>query len=111
MHNWDCYGAGEPGTNKWSEFGEWAAGPPSMPPRGQLTYNQDVICRHARMLCNDVANKARNSRQSMWDTIQRARAAHRAANRGLPGTIESRRWPLPAAQELELPTTGLSYLP
>ena len=97
IQNWDCYGAGEAGTNKWSEFCEWAARQPSMAPQGQLTYNQDVIRRHVRMLYDDVAKKARNSRQSMWDTIQRARAAHRAANLGLPVTIEYRRWPLPAA--------------
>ena len=90
IQNWDCYGAGEAGTNKWSEFCEWAAGQPSMAPRGQLTYNQDVIRRQVRMLCDDVAKKARNSRQSMWDTIQRARADHQAANHGLPVTIESR---------------------
>ena len=26
IHNWNCYGAGEAGTSKWAEFGDWAAG-------------------------------------------------------------------------------------
>ena len=43
IQNWYCYVAGQAGTNKWREFCEWAAEQPSIAPRGQLTYNQDVI--------------------------------------------------------------------
>jgi len=63
-----------------------------------------------RILYDDVAKKGRHSRQSMWDTYQRAHAAYRAANLGAPA-IERRRWPLLDAQELGQPTTSPSYMP
>ncbi|RPB18148.1 hypothetical protein L211DRAFT_854414 [Terfezia boudieri ATCC MYA-4762] len=80
-----------------------------MAPRGQVQYNRDVIRRNVRILCDDIAKKGRNSRQSMWDTVQRARAAHRAANPG--GVIEPLRWPLPDVQQLGQSTTGPPYMP
>ncbi|RPB26622.1 hypothetical protein L211DRAFT_847248 [Terfezia boudieri ATCC MYA-4762] len=109
VQNWGCYGAGEAGIIRWGDFCEWAAGQPTMAPRGQVQYNRDVIHRNVRILYDDIAKKGRNSRQSMWDTVQRARAAHRAANP--EGVIEPLRWLLPDIQQLGQSTTGPPYIP
>ncbi|RPB22175.1 hypothetical protein L211DRAFT_850932 [Terfezia boudieri ATCC MYA-4762] len=109
VQNWTCYGAREAGIIRWGEFCEWAAGQPTMAPRGQVQYNRDIIRRNVRILYDDIAKKARNSRQSMWDTVQRARAAHRAANPGV--VIQPLRKPLLDINELGRSTTGPSYMP
>ncbi|KAF8425789.1 hypothetical protein BGX38DRAFT_1279144 [Terfezia claveryi] len=80
-----------------------------MAPQGQVQYNRDVIRRNVRIHCDDITKKGRNSRQSMWDTVQRARAAHRAANP--EGVIEPLRWPLPDVQQLGQSSTGPPYMP
>ncbi|RPB19146.1 hypothetical protein L211DRAFT_853487 [Terfezia boudieri ATCC MYA-4762] len=65
VQNWACYGAGEVSLIRWGEFCEWAAGQPTMAPRGQVQYNRDIIHRNVQILYDDIARKARNSRQSM----------------------------------------------
>ncbi|KAF8430742.1 hypothetical protein BGX38DRAFT_1277688 [Terfezia claveryi] len=80
-----------------------------MAPRGQLNYDTDDVRRGVRTLCDDIAKKARNSRQNMWEVIHRAYAAHCAANPNAP-VVEPHRWPLPDAQELGAPSTGPSYM-
>ncbi|RPB19653.1 hypothetical protein L211DRAFT_853037 [Terfezia boudieri ATCC MYA-4762] len=52
-----------------------------MGPQGQVQYNRDIICRNVWILYDDIAKKARNSHQSMWDMVQRARDTYHAANR------------------------------
>ena len=62
VQNWNCFRALESGTNRWGKFCEWAA--------GQLNSNDDDTIRgHVRLRCDNIAEKARVSRQSMWDTI------------------------------------------
>ena len=79
-----------------------------MAPRGQVNYNNDsAIRRNVRLLCDDVAKKARNSRQKMWDAVHRARVAYEAANPGQAITGP----PLPTLEELGRPSTGPSYMP
>jgi len=43
IQNWNSYGAGEAGINRWGEFWEWPAGQPTMALQGQLQFNRDVI--------------------------------------------------------------------
>ncbi|KAF8432000.1 hypothetical protein BGX38DRAFT_1276980 [Terfezia claveryi] len=80
-----------------------------MAPRGQLNYDTDDVRQGVWTLCDDIAKKAWNCRQNMWEVIHRARAAHCAANPN-PPVVEPRRWPLPDAQELGAPSTGPSYM-
>ena len=42
IQNWNCFGAGEAETSRWSEFCEWAASQEGMAPRGMLAYTTDV---------------------------------------------------------------------
>ena len=56
IQNWNCFGAGEAGTSRWSEFCEWVASQKGMAPRGMLKYTIDSSIR-----------------KSMWETIFRAR--------------------------------------
>ncbi|RPB19632.1 hypothetical protein L211DRAFT_853014 [Terfezia boudieri ATCC MYA-4762] len=111
VQNWDCYGPEEAGTSRWDAFCEWAAGQPTMAPRGQLEYQNESIRKHVRILCDDIAKKARTSRQGTWNVVHQARAAYQAANNGGPANIEPPKWPLPATQELGAATTGPSYMP
>ena len=112
IQNWNCFGAGEAGTSRWSEFCEWAASQEGMAPRGMLAYTTDSsIRRNVRTICDDIAKKARSSRQSMWETIFRARAGYRESNPGAPAIIEPTRWPLPGAQELGPVNTGILFMP
>ena len=76
IQNWDCFVAAEAGTKEWTDFCEWAAGQPGMGPRGQVGYGREEVKRHVRTLCDDIAKKARNSRQAMWEMIYAARAAY-----------------------------------
>ena len=78
IQNWDCFGAAEAGTKKLTDFCEWAVAQPGMAPRGQVGYGRQEVKRHVRTLCNDIARKARNSRQAMWEMIYAARAAYHA---------------------------------
>ncbi|RPB18147.1 hypothetical protein L211DRAFT_854413 [Terfezia boudieri ATCC MYA-4762] len=82
-----------------------------MAPRGQLAYQDEAIRKHIRILCDDVAKKARGSRQAMWVAIHQAWAAHRASHDGEPAVIEPPKWPLPDVEELGQPSTGPSYMP
>jgi hypothetical protein len=111
VQNWDCFGPEEAGTSRWDAFCEWAAGQPTMAPRGQLTYHEESVRKNVRLLCDDVAKKARNSRQAMWEAVRQARAGYRGAHNAAPQHVEPAKWPLPAAQELGPPTTGPSYMP
>ena len=36
IQSWDCLEGAEAGTKTWTDFSEWAAGQPGMPPRGQV---------------------------------------------------------------------------
>ena len=111
IQNWTCFGAGEAGTTKWAEFCEWAAGQPTMAPRGQLNYHKDSIRNNVRVVCEDIAKKARTSRQNMWEAIQQSRAAYRAANAMAPAHIEPLNWPLPGVEKFGQINTGPSYMP
>jgi len=111
IQNWNCFGSAEADTNQWNNFCKWAAGQPTMAPRGLVGYSQEEVRWNVCILCNDEAKKARNSRQSMWHMIYRARAAYTAANPDLERVIEPPKWPLPDAQELGLPTIQASYMP
>ena len=112
IQNWNCFGPGEAGTSRWSELCEWAASQEGMAPWGMLAYTTDSsIRRNVIMICDDIAEKARSSQQSMWETISRARAAYRESNPGAPAIIEHARWPLPGAQELGPVNTGISFMP
>ncbi|RPB19145.1 hypothetical protein L211DRAFT_853486 [Terfezia boudieri ATCC MYA-4762] len=61
IQNFNYYGPEEAGSNKWEFFCEWAAGQPTMASRGQLAYQNEAIRKHIRILCDDVAKKARGS--------------------------------------------------
>ena len=112
IQNWNCFGAGEAGTSRWSKFCEWAASQEGMAPPGMLAYTTDSsIRRNVRTIWDDIAKKARTGRQSMWETIFRARAAYRESNPRAPAIIEPARWPLPGAQELGPVNTGISFMP
>ena len=112
IQNWNCFSTGEAGTSRWSEFCEWAASQEGMAPRGMLAYTTDSsIRRNVRTICDDIAKKARSSRQSMWETIFRARAAYRESNPRASAIIEPARWPRPGAQELGPVNTGISFMP
>jgi len=82
-----------------------------MAPRGQLTYNEEQLPKNVRLLCDEVANKARCSRQAMWDVVRLAREACRSGNNGAPQHVDPQKWPLPSSQELGPPTTGPFYMP
>ena len=104
------HSAWEGGTSKWSEFGDWAAGQPTMAPGGQLEYDQDKIRSSVRTICDDIAKKARKSRLTMWEAIHLARGTYRTANPKGPKTIQSSRSPLPGAGELGGFKTGPAYM-
>jgi len=62
------------------------------------------------MLCDDIAKKARNSRQAMWAAIHQERAAYREAYDGQPTFIEPTKWPLPDVEEQVQPYMGPNYI-
>ena len=68
---------------KFAECGEWAAGHPSMTTRSQVKYNDQTYRGARNQLLQDVAKKARKSRQIMWQAIGDAQAAFTAANHGV----------------------------
>ncbi|RPB23578.1 hypothetical protein L211DRAFT_849565 [Terfezia boudieri ATCC MYA-4762] len=82
-----------------------------MASRGQLAYQDKVIQKHIRILCDDVAKKARGSRQAMWIAIHMVRAAYRVAHNEEPAVVEPPKWPLPNVEELGQPSAGPSYMP
>ena len=108
---WDCFGPGEAGINRWDYFCEWAAAQPSMAPKGQLSYHNATIRQHVHTLCEDIAKKARVSRQTMWDTIAKARAAYRGANPSTPAHFESPTWRWKDVEELGRFNAGPPYMP
>ena len=62
IQNWNCFGAGEAETSRWSEFCEWAASEEGMAPRGMLAYTTySSIGRNVRTICDDIAKEARPS--------------------------------------------------
>ena len=82
-----------------------------MAPRGQVEYAREEVKRHVHTLCDDIAKKARNSRQAMWEMIYVARAAYRAVYPEAPEIIEPPKWPLPDVQELRVASTKAAYMP
>jgi len=82
-----------------------------MAPRGLVGYSQEEVRRNVRILGDDVAKKAWNSWQSIWDMIYQARAAYTATNPDLEYVIEPPKWPLPGVQELGPPTMQAPYMP
>ena len=74
----DCLVEAEAGTKGCTHVCEWAGGQPGMAPEGQVAYAREQIKWHVCRLCNDIATKARNSRQAMWERIYVVRAAYRA---------------------------------
>ena len=111
IRNWDCVGAAEAGTKKWTDCWEWAAGQPGMAPRGQVEYAREEVKRHVRPLCDDIAKQARNSRQAMWEMIYVAREAYRTEYSEAPEIIEPPKWLLPDVQELGVAATKAAYMP
>ena len=112
IQNWNCFGAGEARTSRWREFCEWAASQEGMAPRGMLAYTTDSsIRRNVRTICDDIAKKAQSRRQSMWETIFRARTAYRESIPGAPEIIEPSRWPPPGTQELGPVNTVILFMP
>ena len=99
IQHWDCFGAAEAGTKKSTDFCEWAAGQPGMAPREQVEYAREEVKRHVRTLCDDIAKKARNKWQAMWEMIYVARAAYCAKYTAAHGIMEPLKWPLPDVQE------------
>ena len=82
-----------------------------MASRGQVGYGRQEVKWHVRTLCEDIAKKARSSRQAMWEMIYAARAADRAAYTGAPKIIEPPKWPLANVQELGVTSTRAAYMP
>ncbi|KAF8440663.1 hypothetical protein BGX38DRAFT_1272910 [Terfezia claveryi] len=80
-----------------------------MAPREQVQYNRDIIRQKVWILYNDTVKKVYNSYQSIWDTVQRAQAAHLTTNSGV--VIQPLREPLPDIPQLGQSTTGPSYMP
>jgi len=93
--NFNSYGPEESGTNRWENICQWPAGQPTMGPAGQRAYNDEAIQRSVRMLCDDVAKKARNSGQAMCAAIHQACAAYRDAHDGHRTFIGPPKWLLP----------------
>ena len=98
------FGPEEAGKVKFAEFCEWAAGHPSMAPRGQVNYNDQTYRVAMNQLLQDGVKKARKSRQTMWQEIADARAALTAANDGI---VIERVGPLP---DFRNPTADPSYM-
>ena len=71
-----------------------------MAPGVQVEYAREEVKRHVRRLCDDIAKKARNSWQAVWEMIYVARAAYRAEYPKALEIIEPHKWPLPDVQEL-----------
>ena len=69
MAEFGIFGPGEAAKVKFAEFCEWAAGHPSMAPRGQVNYNDQTYRVAMNQLLQDVAKKARKCRQKMWEAI------------------------------------------
>ena len=86
--NWDCFGPEEAGISRWDSFCEWAAGQPTMAPRGQLTYHEERVRKNVRFLCDDINKKVQNSRQAMWEAVHQAREAYRSAHHAAPQYVE-----------------------
>ncbi|RPB27280.1 hypothetical protein L211DRAFT_846106 [Terfezia boudieri ATCC MYA-4762] len=82
-----------------------------MAPRGQLVYQDEAIRKQIRILCDDVAKKARGSRQAIWIAIHIARATYRVAYNREPAIVEQPKWPLPDVEELGYPSAEPSYMP
>ena len=65
MAEFGIFGPGEAGKVKFAEFCEWAAGHPSMARGDQVNYNDHTYRVAMNQLLQDVAKKARKSRQTM----------------------------------------------
>ena len=82
-----------------------------MAPRGQVEYAREEVKRQVPTLCDDIAKKARNSRQAIWEMIYVARAAYCAEYTEAHEIMEPPKWPLPVVQELGVASTMAAYMP
>ena len=83
-----------------------------MAPKGMLLYTKDCdIPKHVRTIFEDVAKKAQNSWQNMWEAIYRSRVGYDTAMPSLPVIIEASKWPLPGPHELGPVNTSMPLMP
>ena len=81
-----------------------------MVPKVQLSYHNATITQHVHTLCEDIAKKARVSRQTMRDPIAKDRAAYRGTNSSTPAHFESPTWRWKDVEELGRFNTGPPYM-